>query len=84
MAICQKIIAGNDQPSGGNGVVSIAGAKGLASNGAFMTEIASKNILSPYPPFLDTQLDQAISVINGRLDTKYDDVGYYDGGNGGA
>lgn len=84
MAICQKIITGNEQPSGGNGVVSVAGAKGLASNGAFITEIASKNIVSPFPPLLDTQLDQTISVINSKLDTRYDDIAYYNGVDGGA
>lgn len=84
MAICQKIISGNSQPAGGNGVVSVAGARGLASNGTFIADIASKNIVSPFPPYQPTQLDQTISVINNKLDTKFDDISYYGGVDGGA
>lgn len=84
MAICQKIISGNDQPSGGNGIVSIAGARGLRSNGTFIADIASKNIVSPFPPLQDTQLDQTISVINSKLDSRFDDLAYYGGVDGGA
>jgi hypothetical protein len=83
MAICQKIISANGQPSGGNGVVSIAGARGLRA-GTFIADIASKNIVSPFPPFLDTQLDQSIAVINNKLDTRFDDIAYYGGVDGGA
>lgn len=83
MAICQKIISGNDQPSGGNGVVSVAGARGLAA-GTFITDIASTNIVSPFPPYRSTQLDQTISVINTKLDTRFDDIAYYGGVDGGT
>ena len=84
MAIAQKVITGNDQPSGGNGIVSIGGARGLGNSGNLLTEVASKNIVSPFPPLLDTQLDQTVSVINGKLDSRFDDVAYYNQVDGGG
>ena len=32
MAVAQKILSGSDQPQGGKGIVSIAGARGLAAS----------------------------------------------------
>jgi hypothetical protein len=84
MAICQKIVSANSQPSGGKGVVSIAGAKGLYSSNNPISDIANKNIVSPFPPYEASQLDQTVSVINNKLDTRFDDVAYYFGVDGGV
>lgn len=83
MAVSQKIISGNAQPAGGQGVVSVAGARGLAA-GTFMTDIASKNIVSPFPPLAASKLDQSIAVINTNLDSRFDDVAYYNQVDGGS
>lgn len=79
MSVCQKIINGNTQPNGGNGIVSIAGARALGINDNLLTQIANKNIVSPFPPYLSSQLDQNVSVINNKLDTRFDDTNYYHG-----
>ena len=84
MAIAQKIVSGNDQPSGGNGVVSIGGARGLGNSGTLLAEITTTNIVSPFPPIQDTQLDQTVSVINVKLDSRFDDVAYYNQVDGGG
>jgi len=83
MAVSQKIISGNDQPAGGQGIVSVAGARGLAA-GTFIADIASTNIVSPFPPLQASQLDQTIAVINTKLDTRFDDVAYYNQVDGGS
>lgn len=77
MAVCQKIISANSQPSGGRGIVSIAGARGLYNTNTLFVDIATKNIVSPFPPYEASQLDQTVSVINNKLDTRFDDVEYY-------
>lgn len=84
MAVCQKIITANSQPSGGRGIVSIAGAKGLYNTNTLFTDISTKNIVSPFPPYQASQLDQTVSVINNKLDTRFDDVAYYFGVDGGV
>ena len=38
MAMVQKVITANDQPAGGRGVVSVAGARALCS-GSFIPDI---------------------------------------------
>ena len=83
MAMVQKVITANDQPAGGRGVVSVAGARGLAS-GTFIADIASKNIVSPFPPLQGSQLDQTIAVMNGKFDSRFDDVAYYNQVDGGG
>lgn len=82
MSVCQKIISGNAQPNGGNGIVSIAGARALGMNDNLLTQIANTNIVSPFPPYVGSQLDQSVSVINNKLDTRFDDIEYYTLGSG--
>ena len=82
MAMVQKVITANDQPAGGRGVVSVAGARGLAS-GTFIADIASKNIVSPFPPLQGSQLDQTVAVMNGKFD-RFDDKYYNQVDGGGA
>ena len=67
MAVSVKIISGNDQPQGGEGIVSIAGARGLTA----ANKIGSNNTVSPFPPLLTTQIDQTIAVINAKMDGRY-------------
>ena len=73
MTVTQKIITGNDQPQGGEGIVSIAGARGLTA----AEKIGSNNTVSPFPPLLTTQIDESISVINARMDGRYSIVQAY-------
>tara|TARA_R110002051_G_scaffold1485_2_gene8224 strand:+ start:705 stop:962 length:258 start_codon:yes stop_codon:yes gene_type:complete len=73
MAVTQKIITGNDQPQGGEGIVSIAGARGLAA----ADKLGANNTVSPFPPILATQIDQSIAVINARMDGRYSIVQAY-------
>lgn len=77
MAVVQKILSGNDQPQGGKGIVSIAGARGLAAADI----LGANNSVSPFPPLQASQLDQSIAVINNNLDERYDDPRYYNGDN---
>jgi hypothetical protein len=73
MAVSQKIITGNDQPQGGEGIVSIAGARGLSAS----DKLGANNTVSPFPPILATQIDQSIAVINGSLNGRYSIVQAY-------
>ena len=75
MAISHKIIGSNDQPNGGQGVVSIAGARGLAA----ADKIDSNHTLSPFPPYLPSQLDMSKADLDGRYDDRFDDTNYYHG-----
>lgn len=79
MAVSQKIINANNQPSAGRGVVSVAGQRGLGSGGDLLGEVANTNIISPFPPYLPSQLGQTVAVVNASLDTRFDDVNYYFG-----
>ena len=69
MAVTQKIIDGNDQPQGGEGIVSIAGARGLSA----ADKLGANNTVSPFPPLLTTQIDNSNantnSVLNYRLNS---------------
>ena len=67
MAVAVKIISGNEQPQGAAGIVSIAGARGLAA----ADKLGSNNTVSPFPPLLATQIDQSIAVIDARTDGRY-------------
>ena len=67
MAVSVKIISGNDQPQGGQGIVSIAGARGLTA----ANKIGSNNTVSPFPPLQPSQIDQSIAVIDARMDGRY-------------
>ena len=73
MAVTQKIVSGNEQPQGGEGIVSIAGARGLAA----ADKLGANNTVSPFPPLLTTQIEQSISVINSRMDGRYSIVQAY-------
>ena len=55
MAISDKIISGNDQPNGGQGIVGVAGARGLAA----ADKVDSNHTVSPFPPYLSSQLDMS-------------------------
>ena len=63
MAVSQKIIDGNTQPQGGEGIISIAGARGLAA----AEKLSSNNTLSPFPPLLSSEIDNTNAVTNGVL-----------------
>ena len=58
MAVSQKIVGGNDQPNGGEGIVSIGGARGLTA----ANKISSNHQVSPFPPLLPSQLDLMIPI----------------------
>jgi len=73
MAVNQKIITGNDQPQGGEGITSIAGAHGLTA----ANKIGSNNTISPFPPLTAGQIDDSIAVTNARLDGRYSIVQAY-------
>ena len=75
MAVSQKIKSGDDQPNGGEGIVSIGGARGLTA----ADKISSNHQVSPFPPLLPSQLDATIAGINARLNTRFDDTNYYHG-----
>ena len=75
MAVAQKVISGNVQPQGGEGVVGVAGARGLTA----ANKIDSNHTVSPFPPLLATQIDDTIADINSRLNTRFDDTNYYHG-----
>tara|TARA_E500000305_G_scaffold40192_1_gene30746 strand:+ start:277 stop:795 length:519 start_codon:yes stop_codon:yes gene_type:complete len=65
--VTQKIIDGNDQPQGGEGVVSIAGARGLAA----ADKIGANNTVSPFPPLQPTQIDSPNAVTNATLEYRF-------------
>ena len=77
MAVSTKIISGQDQPSGGGGIVGIAGASGLGSSGTLMVELGTNNIVSPFPPLQPSQIEQSIAVIDARMDGRYSIVQAY-------
>ena len=79
MAISRKIISGNDQPSGGEGIVGVAGANGLGASGTLMVELSSNNIVSPFPPLGSSKIDWSIAVCNTKLNDRFDDTNYYHG-----
>ena len=63
----QKIIDGNPQPQGGEGIVSIAGAKGLAA----ADKLSSNNIVSPFPPLSASEIDNANAVSDNILSYRF-------------
>lgn len=68
MAIVQKIKNGDGQPNGGEGIVGMAGAKGLTA----AEKIGSNVSLTPFPPLTASQLDESNNVINAALNHKFD------------
>ena len=75
MAISQKIVSGNDQPNGGEGIVSIAGAKGLTA----ANKISTNHQVSPFPPFIASQLDDSVATHTAKLNARFDETNYYHG-----
>ena len=67
MAVTQKIVSGDAQPNGGQGIVSMAGANGLTA----ANKISANYSVSSSPPLDGTQLDRSIAVMNGSLDGRY-------------
>lgn len=65
--VTQKIINSNPQPQGGEGIVSIAGARGLAA----ADKLSSNNTVSPFPPLLATEIDNTNAVTNGVLGYRF-------------
>ena len=63
----QKIINSNPQPQGGEGIVSIAGARGLAA----ADKLSSNNTVAPFPPLLASQIDNANAVTNSALGYRF-------------
>ena len=75
MAVSQKIKSGDDQPNGGEGIVSIGGARGLTA----ANKISANHQVSPFPPLLPSQMDWSVAVADARLNTRFDDTNYYHG-----
>ena len=84
--VTQKIISGEGQPSGGEGITGIAGARGLGASGTLITELhgfgdrytaGGSGIVSPFPPLKATEIDQSIDVMFDRLKDRFDDYNTY-------
>ena len=69
MPISHKIISAESQPNGGNGMISIAGARGLGSSGTLITELSSNNRFSPFPPYTAAQLDLSTTNLDANIVT---------------
>ena len=63
----QKIINSNPQPQGGEGIVSVAGARGLAA----ADKLRSNNTVSPFPPLLASEIDNTNAVTNNVLSYRF-------------
>ena len=63
----QKIINSNPQPQGGEGIVSVAGARGLAA----ADKLSSNNTVSPFPPLLASEIDNTNAVTNNILSYRF-------------
>ncbi len=79
MPVSHKIISGEDQPNAGNGMISIAGARGLGSSGTLITELSTNNRFSPFPPYTASQLDISTTVLDNKYSERFDDTNYYHG-----
>jgi hypothetical protein len=69
--VAQKVISGNDQPNGGDGIVSIAGAKGLTA----ANKIDSNHSVSSAKSA--SLIDEPIDIIYSRLKDRFDDYNTY-------
>jgi|TARA_R110000822_G_scaffold107805_1_gene236881 hypothetical protein len=69
--VAQKAISGNDQPNGGDGIVSIAGAKGLTA----ANKIDSNHSVSSAKSA--SLIDEPIDIIYSRLKDRFDDYNTY-------
>jgi len=67
-----KAVSGNDQPNGGEGIVSMAGARGLTA----ANKISSNHKVGP-PVLTASQIDQSIDVMFDRLKDRFDDYNTY-------
>ena len=79
MPISHKLISAESQPNGGNGMISIAGARGLGSSGTLITELSSNNRFSPFPPYTAAQLDLSTTNLDAKYSDRFDDTNYYHG-----
>lgn len=79
MPVSHKIISAESQPNAGNGMISIAGARGLGSSGTLITELSSNNRFSPFPPLTAAQLDMTKAVLDNKYSDRFDDTNYYHG-----
>ena len=70
--VAQKIVTGNEQPNGGEGIVSMAGAKGLTA----ANKISSNHKLNP-PVLTASQIDESIASMFSRLKDRFDDYNTY-------
>ncbi len=71
--VAQKVVPGNDQPNGGEGIVSMAVAKGLTA----ANKISSYHKVSPSPPLAASQIDESITHMFNRLTDRFDDYNTY-------
>ena len=69
--VVQKVVSGDDQPNGGAGIVSIAGARGLTA----ANKIDSNPSLSP--PISASLIDESINVMYDNLKGRFDDYMTY-------
>jgi|TARA_Y100001970_G_C14236459_1_gene862105 hypothetical protein len=69
--VAQKVRNSDDQPNGGAGIVSIAGAKGLTA----ANKVSSNHTLSP--PISSSLIDQSIDVMYDSLNHRLDDYMNY-------
>ena len=69
--VAQKARNSDDQPNGGAGIVSIAGAKGLTA----ANKVSSNHTLST--PISASLIDQSIDVMYNRLNHRLDDYMNY-------
>jgi len=65
--VTQKIIDSNDQPQGGAGIVSIAGANALSA----ADKLSSNNTVSPFPPLTAGKIDRTNAVTNSALSYRF-------------
>lgn len=71
--VAQKAVSGYDQPNGGEGITSMAGAKGLTA----ANKVSSNHKVSPFPPLLASQVDESITHMFDRLKDRFDDYTTY-------
>jgi len=69
--IAQKVKTGDSQPNGGEGIVGIAGAKGLTA----ANKIDSNHSVSP--GIAASLIDQTIDIMYTNLKDRFDDYNTY-------
>ena len=69
--VVQKVVTGDSQPNGGDGIVSVAGAKGLTA----ADKIDSNHSVSAGKSA--SLIDQSIDVTYANLKDRFDDYNTY-------